>query len=263
MSDNFAIAPLNSQLVSFERSELRREFGLKQLPFYGLDCWNAYELAWLNLQGKPRVAMATMNVPADSPRIFESKSLKIYLNGLHATRFSSEEELVEFISRDLSLAAGARVEVGLEDLDSSSFLTRLSHPEGLCLDYYDLTTDCYSYKPSFLVSSQGFKHERLYSNLLRTNCPITNQPDWASLLIEYEGRQINHLGLLKYIISLANQNEFHEHCVERIFLDLWGHCQPERLVVTARYTRRGGIDINPQRASLGFELRGSLRLVRQ
>ncbi|CDZ78574.1 NADPH-dependent 7-cyano-7-deazaguanine reductase [Legionella massiliensis] len=252
-----------SLLFALDRSENRRELDLvSPLPFHGSDIWNLYELSWLNLQGKPIVAMARLTVPADSPRIFESKSLKLYLNSLHNLRFANGDELCKLIVADLSELCGTNLMLSLEPLTALSS-SPLSSPEGLNLDDYDIHTDCYSYHPQFLSSSEKFCEEILYSNLLRSNCPITNQPDWATLVIRYEGRQIDHPGLLKYIISLREHNEFHEHCIERIFVDLMKHCGPENLLVSARYTRRGGIDINPQRATLAYGLEGNRRLIRQ
>ncbi|STX37925.1 GTP cyclohydrolase [Legionella feeleii] len=252
-----------SLLFGITRRERRQEINIPPiLPFHGEDIWNAYEFSWLNCKGKPVIALATFIVSAESPRIFESKSLKLYLHSFNASRFNHESEVSAILCNDLSEVAGAPVLVTLQNWEYSS-LAKIFLPVGINLDHYDLRTDRYTYAPEFLETSPFFDKELLYSNLLKSNCPITSQPDWATLFIHYEGRKIKHEGLLKYIISLRNHDEFHEHCVERIFMDILNHCKPEKLLVYARYTRRGGIDINPQRATPGFALPENLRQPRQ
>lgn len=252
-----------SLLFSITRSEQRQEIMLPPiLPFQGSDVWNAYEFSWLNCKGKPVIAIATFIVPAESPRIFESKALKLYLNSFNATRFDNKKEVSEIVRKDLSEVVGAPVLVTIHDWENSPLAT-IIFPTGINLDHYDLSIDRYTYAPEFLETSPNFDQELLYSNLLKSNCPITNQPDWATIFIRYEGLKIKHEGLLKYIISLRNHDEFHEHCVERIFMDILNRCKPEKLIVYARYTRRGGIDINPQRATPGFSFPENLRLPRQ
>ncbi|KTC84227.1 NADPH-dependent 7-cyano-7-deazaguanine reductase QueF [Legionella brunensis] len=253
----------NSLLFRICRKEKRRDIGLSQtLPFYGEDIWNAYELSWLNPKGKPIVALATIIVPADSSYIFESKSLKLYLNSLNSTCFASEQEIRTIIENDLSNLVNKRITVALGSLEDSR-LHVINLPTGINIDHRDIETYCYYYTQEFLSTSGEYVIETLHSNLLRSNCPITNQPDWGTIFINYEGQQINHDGLLKYIISLRENHEFHEHCIERIFNDILKKCSPNKLSVYARYTRRGGIDINPWRSTPGFNVETNFRLVRQ
>lgn len=222
------------------------------LPFCGEDVWTGYELSWLNARGKPEVRIGEFRVPFDSPQLVESKSFKLYLNSFNGTRFDSEAAVRDCLQRDLSAAAGAPVRVQLYTLDdAASPLARLQHLESQCLDAQDIAIDHYQLAPQLLRLAPDAAEisESLHSHLLKSNCPVTGQPDWASVRIDYRGRKIDHAGLLAYLISFRNHAEFHEHCVERIFVDLWQRCQPASLMVYARYTRRGGLDINPFRSS--------------
>ena len=251
-----------TQLFPISRDIARAAFNIDgKLPFYGEDVWNAYELSWLSPGGIPRVAIACFRVPAMSAFIVESKSVKLYLNSLNQSHFASAEDVCQTIKKDLSQAVGHTVAVDLilpEYFDS----LHLSSPTGLCIDSATDTTDCYEVKPEFLCIHETRATERLYSRLLRTRCPVTNQPDWATVTIEYSGPAIDHAGLLRYLVSFREHNGFHENCVEKIFLDITQHCTPDRLLVQARFTRRGGIDINPVRAS--YPVRGTnLRLANQ
>lgn len=249
-------------LCSLSRKTKRDEIGAKDpLPFQGDDIWNAFELSWLTPKGKPVVACAEIKVPAHSPNIFESKSLKLYLISFNQTAFSSFQEVKERITTDLSKAVGATVQVNLTTLAETD-LKLQSNFTGTSLDSLDITCDTYHTSPNYLVTETTKITETLHSDLLRSNCLITNQPDWGSVQITYTGNKINHEGLLKYIISLRQHNEFHEQCVERMFMDIMRRCNPEKLCVYARYTRRGGIDINPYRANYDVQLENS-RLVRQ
>ncbi|MCE2867806.1 MAG: NADPH-dependent 7-cyano-7-deazaguanine reductase QueF [Oxalobacteraceae bacterium] len=245
-----------SLLFPMPRAEKRAELGLSgTLPFFGMDIWNAYELSWLNQRGKPQVAIATLLVPADSPNMVESKSMKLYLNSLNQTRIDSHEALVALLQGDLSPALGAEVQIKL--LASQDFGKQVvGEFEGLLLDRLDIAVDRYAPEPELLraASDQAPVEESLVSHLLRSNCPVTNQPDWASIQIRYSGPAIDQEGLLKYLIGFRQHQEFHEHCVERVFMDIQRQCQPSKLMVSARYTRRGGIDINPWRAN--FPLSG-------
>ena len=243
-------------LFPMPRAEKRAELGLSgTLPFFGMDIWNAYELSWLNQRGKPQVAIATLLVPADSPNMVESKSMKLYLNSLNQTRVDSQEALVALLQGDLSAALGAEIQIKL--LASQDFGKQVvGEFEGLLLDRLDIAVDRYAPEPELLraASNQAPVEESLVSHLLRSNCPVTNQPDWASIQIRYSGPAIDQEGLLKYLIGFRQHQEFHEHCVERVFMDIQRQCQPSKLMVSARYTRRGGIDINPWRAN--FPLSG-------
>ncbi len=245
-----------SLLFPMPRAEKRAELGLSgTLPFFGMDIWNAYELSWLNQRGKPQVAIATLLVPADTPNMVESKSMKLYLNSLNQTRIDSQEALVALLQGDLSAALGAEVQIKL--LASQDFGKQVvGEFEGLLLDRLDIAVDRYAPEPELLraASDQAPVEESLVSHLLRSNCPVTNQPDWASIQIRYSGPAIDQEGLLKYLIGFRQHQEFHEHCVERVFMDIQRQCQPSKLMASARYTRRGGIDINPWRAN--FPLSG-------
>ena len=243
-------------LFPMPRAEKRAELGLSgTLPFFGMDIWNAYELSWLNQRGKPQVAIATLLVPADTPNMIESKSMKLYLNSLNQTRIDSQEDLVALLHSDLSAALGAEIQIKL--LASQDFGKQvIGEYEGLLLDRLDISVDRYAPEPELLraASNQAPVEESLVSHLLRSNCLVTNQPDWASIQIRYSGPAIDQEGLLKYLIGFRQHQEFHEHCVERVFMDIQRQCQPSKLMVSARYTRRGGIDINPWRAN--FPLSG-------
>lgn len=234
----------------------------QNLPFYGFDTWNDYETSWLNSKGKPLVGITTFHIPCYSPNIIESKSLKLYLNSLSNTQFSSKAEVTALIIKDLSRVAGAEVGVTISDISTFSGAT-LVKPSGINIDHLDLEIDCYEAMPNYLGTSDEIVTETLYSDLLKSNCPVTSQPDWATLIIDYHGPKLQREGLLKYIVSLRNQHEFHEQCIERIFMDLLTRCQPSQLTVTGRYTRRGGKDINPYRSTDPTIQIQNQRLIRQ
>jgi 7-cyano-7-deazaguanine reductase len=220
-----------------------------ELPFVGDDRWHAYELGWLDARGKPAVATATLTVPAASPRLVESKSLKLYLNSLNATRFDDAEAVRARIVADLSQAAGAPVEVafGLPPI------TALADDAAITID--DENVDIDDYGPpnaAYLQTGADVVEEALRCDLLKSNCPVTGQPDWASVRIGYRGPRIERAGLLRYLVSFRDHAEFHEQCVERIFVDVFARCRPEALSIEARYTRRGGLDINPSRTTPGW-----------
>lgn len=238
-------------LFPIPRGDKRREIGVADaLPFFGADLWHAYEVSWLNPRGKPVVALATFRVPAQSPCLVESKSLKLYLNSFNQTRCTDHQQVAATIARDLSAAAGAPVAVSLTPLAQRP-QRRLAYAEGLLLDELDIDIDRYQPAPELLSAAPqaGEVSETLVSHLLKSNCLVTGQPDWASVLIRYVGAPMDHAGLLRYIVSFRNHNEFHEQCVERMFMDIQRQCRPRRLLVLARYTRRGGLDINPWRSS--------------
>lgn len=253
-------------LYPIPRSLKREEIHIAApLPFYGDDIWNAYELSWLNPKGKPMVACAKIIIPCTSPYLIEHKSLKLYLNSLNYTSFQDDVALVATIERDLSQAAGQPVRVTLQPPTTIAQI-QLVEFEGRCLDDLDITCDTYTLKPEYLTTEKSSAPvtEILYSHLLKSDCLITGQPDWGSIQIDYRGNQINHEGLLKYIISYRNHIEFAEQCVERFYMDIMRHCQPQALTVYARYTRRGGIDINPIRSSSPLKLTSpNKRLFRQ
>ncbi|TAL87275.1 MAG: NADPH-dependent 7-cyano-7-deazaguanine reductase QueF [Rhodanobacter sp.] len=239
-------------LFSIARADKRAEIGIAEvLPFHGVDIWNAYELSWLDLRGKPVVAIAEFRVPAASPHIIESKSLKLYLNGFSQERIADAATLTDTLTHDLSAAAGAVVGVTLRGLDATAHA--ISTLQGQLLDQQDLEIDHYGPPDADLLQSDRSAlavEETVLSHLLRSNCPVTGQPDWGSVQIRYRGAPIAHAGLLRYLVSFRHHDEFHEQCVERIFVDLTQRCAPQQLSVLARYTRRGGLDINPFRSSL-------------
>jgi len=252
-------------LFPIPRQEKRDELQLTgTLPFFGVDIWNAYELSWLNLRGKPQVAIAAVTVPADSPNIIESKSFKLYLNSFNQTRLASSDALLDLLRADLSAGFGAPVHIVLTPQDGFGSL-KMGELDGLLLDRLDIEVDQYTPSPALLTSKRDAPgvSETLVSHLLKSNCLVTGQPDWASVQIQYVGPQIDQEGLLKYLIGFREHNEFHEQCVERIFVDILRQCAPQKLAVYARYTRRGGLDINPWRSNFSSARPGNLRTARQ
>ncbi len=231
------------------------------LPFHGFDVWNAFELSWLDTKGKPQVAIGEFWVPCKSPFILESKSLKLYLNSFNGTQYSSLESVKQTIEQDLSHASGSAVTVKMVLVADAPSIT-LASPEGICIDELDIT--CSDYHPNALLlhTNDIDADEILVSHTLKSNCPVTGQPDWATVQIHYSGKQIDHAGLLQYIVSYRDHSEFHEQCVERMFVDIMHQCKPELLTIEARYTRRGGLDINPFR-STEIQSPKNTRLVRQ
>lgn len=239
-----------SLLFPITRSESRKMLGVSaDLPFYGYDIWTGYELSWLNAKGKPVVAVAEFKIPCDSPCIIESKSFKLYLNSFNQTRCSGLDEVKKILIKDLSAVAGVAIEVNLQCLGASTLLMDTAY-DALCLDGLDIDIDSYHPDSSLLTADTSEEiTEVLFSHLLKSNCPVTGQPDWASLFVAYSGAKISHESLLRYVISFREHQDFHEHCVERIFMDLLRTCKPKTLSVYARYTRRGGLDINPFRST--------------
>ncbi|AQU81765.1 MAG: NADPH-dependent 7-cyano-7-deazaguanine reductase QueF [Halomonas sp.] len=250
-------------LYPIPRAANRAPLGIEEgkLPFVGEDEWHAFEVSWLNGRGKPIVAVARFRLPAESPNLVESKSWKLYLNSFNQTRFADQEAVQSTLARDLADAAGAPVSVELLAVDDSE-LTPQSLP-GECLDDLDIDVSNYTPSASFLVAGEEIVEESLYSHLLKSNCPVTGQPDWGSVLIRYKGPKIDREGLLRYLIGYRQHQDFHEHCVEHIFTDLMQQVKPEELLVLARYVRRGGLDISPWRATPGLTPPSPLRLARQ
>lgn len=244
-------------LQAVPRSLNREPLGLTpdNLPFHGADIWTLYELSWLNSRGLPQVAVGEIRIASDSTNLIESKSFKLYLNSFNQTRFESWEQVNHVLSRDLSQCAQGKVNVKLLSLDRiegqqiGSFI-------GECIDDQPIEIDSYDFNDRLLVNAvndvQTHVKEQLVSHLLKSNCLITNQPDWGSIQICYQGPKINRESLLRYLVSFRHHNEFHEQCVERIFNDIQSYCHPTHLTVYARYTRRGGLDINPYRTNVAF-----------
>ncbi|HBP5564974.1 TPA: NADPH-dependent 7-cyano-7-deazaguanine reductase QueF [Pseudomonas aeruginosa] len=254
-----------SLLFPIARAAKWAELGLSAatLPYRGVDIWNCYELSWLTPAGKPVVAIGEFSIPADSPNIIESKSFKLYLNSLNQSSFDSRDALRAVLEKDLSVAAGAAVGVRLRSLDevAEEGVGRLP---GRCIDELEIAVDGYERpRPELLRCDAGrFVEEQLYSHLLKSNCPVTGQPDWGTLVVDYRGPVLDPASLLAYLVSFRQHQDFHEQCVERIFLDLRRLLQPQALTVYARYVRRGGLDINPYR-SLVDVAPDNRRLVRQ
>ena len=245
------------------RDENRRRIGLSdgRWPWFGEDLWQAWEISWLRPGGVPAVAWAEIHVPSASPSIIESKSLKLYLNSLNQTVFSSADLVAEAITRDLSSASGASVAVQLHSVDQGG--RAAGRPEGFVLiDDEEVESVAYDYNPEGLQAVGDVVSEKLCSHLLKSNCPVTGQPDWATVLISYTGPAMDRAQLLRYIVSFRQKQDFHEHCVETMFTDLMARCKPQHLSVCARYTRRGGLDINPWRSTEPEDAAGP-RLIRQ
>ena len=261
-----------SLLFPIPRAANRSAIGVGDVvPFVGADLWTAFELGWLNLRGKPQVALAHFTVPCETPHIIESKSFKLYLGSLNNSQFSDVAQVQACLRADLNEAlwrgtpavqAGVGVTVLLPEMFDREPVHEL---DGLSLDRLDI--ECTRYTPAPDLLQAAFDEqpvsEVLTSNLLKSNCLVTGQPDWGSVQISYSGPQIEQGGLLQYLVSFRNHHEFHEQCVERIFTDIWTRCKPAKLAVYARYTRRGGLDINPFRTSYPQALPRNVRTARQ
>ncbi len=272
-----------SLLFPISRMPKRLEIGIKnhaECIFFGADLWTAFEVSWLNSKRKPQIAIANIVVPCNSPNIIESKSLKLYLNGINNVCFADAQTVQTTIKADLTHAAGAFVAVELvhpADFDAQM----VQELDGLDLDRLDIecnqlqlenfanaeVADVVNQRMIFPVLEANHSSppvsEVLTSRLLKSNCLVTGQPDWASIQIAYDGAPIDQERLLRYLIAFRNHNEFHEQCVERIFMAIWQQCRPIKLSVYARYTRRGGLDINPFRTSHPMPLPKSIRMARQ
>jgi len=253
-----------SLLFAIPRQEKRDELGfdLHSMPFSGVDVWTAFEISWLNLKGKPIVAWAEFQFPASSPNLVESKSFKLYLNSFNGTCFANQQAVIDCWIKDLSTTCGGEVSVKCHPVSEGMALD--GQLPGVCLDDLDIEVSDYQVAPQWLTTNgDEWANETLNSHLLKSNCLVTGQPDWGSVVIDYEGKAIDREGLLKYLISFREHNEFHEQCVERIFTDIMQHCQPNALTVYARYVRRGGLDINPYRTNRLTDNFLFLRTVRQ
>jgi 7-cyano-7-deazaguanine reductase len=256
----------SSVLFAVARAGARAPIGLlgDALPFTGVDTWNAWEFSWLDVRGLPRVAVLRMTVPCTSPNIVESKSLKLYLGGYAMTTFTGPEAVRARVERDVSACIDAKVAVTLLDAHD---VERAGIPplEGESLDDQRIEADNYGPpRPELLAANGAIIDETVCTRLFRSLCPVTGQPDWASVVLRYRGPAIEHAGLLRYLVSYRQHPDFHEACVERIFSDVMARCVPQGLSVYARFLRRGGIDINPWRATPRFaEASGNPREVRQ
>ena len=250
-------------LYALPRAPQRAALGIRgALPFAGTDLWTAYELTWLDPRGKPCIAVATLAVPAESPRIVESKSMKLYLGSFAQSRFADADAVADAVARDLGAAVGVPVAVSLEDA-----ATHAAHAfaplAGAPLDALAVDVATYEVDAALLANAPGEASETLVSDLFRSVCPVTAQPDIASVQVAYEGPAIDHAALLRYLVSYRRHAGFHEHCVERIFVDIEHRCRPRRLSVYARFLRRGGLDINPYRTNAGVPPPVNVRTARQ
>ncbi|MCG9575570.1 NADPH-dependent 7-cyano-7-deazaguanine reductase QueF [Vibrio tubiashii] len=254
-----------SLLQPVPRSLNRDDLNLgDSLPFQGCDIWTLYELSWLNEKGLPQVAIGEVSIPATSANLIESKSFKLYLNSFNQTRFSSWDQVEQTLIKDLSACAGETVSVTVRsvvDYTDSVVVTM----DGDCIDEQEIEITSYDFDRTLIqgAATGEVVEESLHSHLLKSNCLITNQPDWGSVEIQYKGKQIDREALLRYLVSFREHNEFHEQCVERIFTDIMEFCQPESLTVYARYTRRGGLDINPYRSNVNSQPSHNQRMARQ
>ena len=254
-----------SLLFPIPRAAKWAELGLsaETLPYKGVDFWNCFELSWLLPSGKPVVAIGEFSIAADSPNIIESKSFKLYLNSLNQTAFADTQSLEATLRTDLSSAAGKPVSVRIRSLADIEAEGVMALP-GVCIDGLDINVSSYEHpRPELLrCDDSRVVEESVHSHLLKSNCPVTSQPDWGSVVVEYRGAALDHASLLEYIVSFRQHSDFHEQCVERIFLDLQRLLKPEKLTVYARYVRRGGLDINPYRSTENTQFL-NVRLARQ
>jgi 7-cyano-7-deazaguanine reductase len=251
-------------LFPIARADTRAGLDLPQAP-HGADIWNAYELSWLNGRGRPVVAMGRFTVPAASPNLVESKSLKLYLNSFNEERIEYPDIVRQRLAADLGRACGKPVHVEILSV-RPAFELSCAPLRGTCIDDQDIDFEpADEPDPAALALSQPapFVRETLVTELMKSNCPVTGQPDWASLQVQYAGPRIDRAGLLRYIVSLRRCREFHELCVEKIYGEIMARCAPEQLLVYARYTRRGGLDINPWRANFQPGEIGQARTLRQ
>ncbi|MEE9901129.1 MULTISPECIES: NADPH-dependent 7-cyano-7-deazaguanine reductase QueF [Acinetobacter] len=249
-------------LFPISRAESRQQYADVEGITQGKDWWHVFEISWLNQLGLPQVAIGRLTLPASSPNLIESKSLKLYFNSLNFTKFDSKEAFIETVERDLSSAAGAKIELQLFQVDE----LKISKPQGICID--DLVPERLSEHPDSTLLQLDTTAEddveiTLHSHLLRSNCPVTGQPDWGTIFIRFQGKKPCYRSLLAYIISYRQHNGFHEQCVEQIFADIWKLLGPQKLMVYATYTRRGGLDINPCRVSDLSWMPEPIRLARQ
>lgn len=238
-----------SLLFPIDRAAQRGALGLRgTLPFSGADLWTAYEISWLDGRGKPQLAVGELRIPADSPATVESKSLKLYLGSFAQERLPTRERLAQTIAGDLARICRADIEVLLHPATAVA-APGIAELPGVSLDDEDVAADVAAPDPALLSIDGAIAEETLCSALFRSNCPVTGAPDYADVMVRYRGPRIARAALLSYLLSYRRHAAFHESCVERIYVDLAAHCRPERLTVYARFTRRGGIDINPFRSN--------------
>lgn len=257
------------RLCAIARTPQRHAMGIEKThtgawPFFGMDYWHHYEVSWLTPHGKPVVAIAHIAYDCHSPYLIESKSLKLYFNSLNATAFTSIEQVTHTLKQDLENTVGVPVQLVLHPLHTLPSQPVYQTLAGNCIDHLDVTCTAYTVQPHYLMTQEKQVQETLYSHLFKSNCLVTGQPDWGSIQITYQGKQIVRPHLLRYLISFREHTGFHEQCIEQIFMDILTHCQPRTLTVSGYYTRRGGIDINPYRSTQHRPVETlSTRLIRQ
>jgi 7-cyano-7-deazaguanine reductase len=242
-------------LFAIPRAPKWQELGLDAdaLPFVGFDTWNHYEVSWLNEQGKPCVAMARITYDCTSPYLIESKSLKLYFNSLNQACFPSVAALEACITKDLATCMQTDVHVTIFPSYQWNEREVQPHFSGVLVDNLDVSCSVYEVDSTLLQLGDDVVEEALSSDLLRSNCPVTNQPDWGSVYVRYEGRRLLPESFLRYVVSFRNHQGFHEQCIEQMFVDILRVCKPKHLTVYGRYTRRGGLDINPYRSTDVFQ----------
>ncbi|MFL2840965.1 MAG: NADPH-dependent 7-cyano-7-deazaguanine reductase QueF [Pseudohongiellaceae bacterium] len=250
-------------LVALPRSSNRKQLGLSDhLPFIGEDIWHAYELSWLDKQGLPKVAIGRFSFSCNNPFLIESKSLKLFLNSLNQEKFSGKQEVSDLLNEHLSNCSGDKVIIELIELSQSIEL--IQSPQGICIDNLHVQISNYYPNATLLsIDQNNIVEESLYSDLFKSNCPVTNQPDWGSINITYKGPAITHECLLAYLVSYRLHTDYHENCVEKIFVDIQEKCKPEMLKVQANFLRRGGLDINPIRYTHSELVKTPVRFIRQ
>ena len=249
-------------LFPISRAQAREKYAHVEGIQQGQDWWHVFFIFWLNAAGIPQVAIGRITLPASSPNLIESKSLKLYFNSMNFSKFDSKDAFIATVEKDLSLAAGAPISLTLFQADD----LEISKPEGICID--DLSPERLENHPDATLLKLDPENSdeveiQLYSHLLRSNCPVTGQPDWGTVFIRYRGKKPCYRSILAYIISYRQHNGFHEQCVEQMFADIWQIFAPEKLMVYAAYTRRGGLDINPCRVSDATWMPRPIRLARQ
>ncbi|MGI9260547.1 MAG: NADPH-dependent 7-cyano-7-deazaguanine reductase QueF [Woeseiaceae bacterium] len=240
-------------LFAIPRTESRATLGIDaDLPFQGSDIWNAWDFTWLDNRGQPVAGTASFSIDADSPNIVESKSLKLYLGSFAMTRYEDGVDIVKALYDDLTKLTGLPVSVAI-DSNFDENVRVIEQLPGQNIDKQPMTRWSDEVDPELLRAADETVTETLHTNLLRSLCPVTGQPDIGSLMIHYRGPRIDRSSLIDYIVSFRQHEDFHETCVERMFLDIKEHCGPDELTVYACYNRRGGIDINPFRTDFGDE----------
>ncbi|BCE02558.1 NADPH-dependent 7-cyano-7-deazaguanine reductase QueF [Marinicellulosiphila megalodicopiae] len=274
MSDSANLSPLGKEVIYKDTYDASLLFGIDRIEnrnkliindeLTGVDIWNGYEISWLNPKGKPVIRQAVFSINCQTQNIIESKSFKLYLNSFNQNQFNDQSEVIEIMQRDLSACANG--EVSVEFFNVGQINNAQDFSEFECIDELDVDINQYDVDANLLNADATslVLNQKYVSHLLKSNCPVTGQPDWGSVFIALDGPQLDQESLLKYLISFRQHGEFHEHCVEQIFCDLNRLFNPSSLLVCAKYVRRGGLDINPVRVkNMDVELVKGIRVSRQ